>query len=131
EWNRGKPISKNQLATLLRPFEVVPGDVWFNSKNKKGYTLKSLAPLFTRYQTARALDALPDKALRGIQNARPESILAFQTDGKPLQDNRSSGLAVQNPQNEGARVCTACDGNLGKACPTCKPRAYGIGINRK
>ena len=80
EWNRGKPITKNQLAAQLRPFEVTPGQVWSNNKNLKGYTLKNLKPLFSRYQIDRTLDALPDKALRGIQNARPDKPLSPQND---------------------------------------------------
>jgi hypothetical protein len=28
-------------------------------------------------------------------------------------------------------VCAACDGNLGRGCPTCKPERYGMKPRRK
>ena len=30
-----------------------------------------------------------------------------------------------------ANICTACDGNLGKGCPTCKPEDYGLPSKRR
>src|SRR5262249_49005775 len=112
EWGRSqKPITKNQLAALLKPFDVVPGQVWAAGKNKRGYERQALDGIFTRYlpsrgfQSARPLDALPHKELRGVQSARPPSPsdrpLAFQNDRNPLHTKGSSTLAAQAPQSGG------------------------------
>jgi hypothetical protein len=112
EWGRSqKPITKNQLAAPLKPFDVVPGQVWAGGKNKRGYERKALDGLFTRYlpsrgfQSARPLEALPHKELPGIQGARPPSPsdrpLALQKDRNSLHTKGSSTLAPQNPQSGG------------------------------
>ncbi len=49
EYNRGKPISPNQLARLLKPFEVKPKTLRFEEGTKKGYELGDFAETFERY----------------------------------------------------------------------------------
>jgi hypothetical protein len=39
EWSKGKPITKRQLAILLKDFGVEPKQVWANGLNKRGYLL--------------------------------------------------------------------------------------------
>jgi hypothetical protein len=62
EWSKGKPITKRQLAILLKDFGVEPKQVWANGLNKRGYRLADfqISGLFERY--------LPG---RGIQSDRP------------------------------------------------------------
>ena len=71
EWSKGKPITKRQLAILLKDFGVEPKQVWANGLNKRGYLLADfqISGLFERYlpgrgiQSDRPLDALPAKEL--------------------------------------------------------------------
>jgi putative DNA primase/helicase len=121
-----KPISKHQLASLLKPFEIAPGQVWVGSKNLRGYKLDDLKAANARYgakpsdtpaeaeeappgviQSARPLDPLLDKGLRGIQSARGENGLALWKTLNPLRDKASSTLALQNAP-PGGSVCPAC-----------------------
>ena len=66
---------------FMAGFEITPTQVWSGSKNKRGYEIKKLEPVFERYltdtstpQNARVLDPLADNELRGIQSARPDSL---------------------------------------------------------
>jgi hypothetical protein len=51
EWGRAqKPITKNQLAKMLKPF-VAPEQLWIGQVNKNGYALEKLKPQLDRYST--------------------------------------------------------------------------------
>jgi len=50
ECSRGKPVTKQKLARLLRPFEIRPGTVRFNeSDTAKGYYLSQFEEAFSLY----------------------------------------------------------------------------------
>jgi putative DNA primase/helicase len=67
EWKHGKPITPQQLAALLKPFEIRPRQIWaatseqqlhnVMSNNMRGYRLEDFEDAFSRYisacQTAR------------------------------------------------------------------------------
>lgn len=48
-WNRGKPITQNQLATRLKYFSIKSKDVRIGSSVKKGYELSQFSDAFNRY----------------------------------------------------------------------------------
>jgi hypothetical protein len=89
----GKPISKNQVASLLSNFHVAPKQVWCGGLNRRGYTRDMLEGAFSRYLNARALEPVADKDLRGTQIARPKNDLAAEEARNPLKSKGSSGLA--------------------------------------
>src|SRR5262249_39275509 len=50
EWGKSeKPITKNQLARQLKPFDIVPGSVRIGDDNKKGYKVEQFEDAFSRY----------------------------------------------------------------------------------
>ncbi|MGH8627781.1 MAG: DUF3631 domain-containing protein [Gammaproteobacteria bacterium] len=50
EWGKSrKPITKNVLAGMLKPFKVTPGSIRIGLEHKKGYLLKHLKGVFKRY----------------------------------------------------------------------------------
>jgi hypothetical protein len=49
EWRNGKPITANQIATILRPFGIHPKTIRFGHKIAKGYLLSDLVDAFERY----------------------------------------------------------------------------------
>ena len=49
EWRNGKPITRQQLATLLRPFDIVPKSLWIGERTVRGYELGALEDAFSRY----------------------------------------------------------------------------------
>ena len=46
---RGNPLSKRQMAILLRPFGISPKSIWIDGKTVRGYELASLENAFRRY----------------------------------------------------------------------------------
>jgi putative DNA primase/helicase len=59
EWRRGKPLTKNGLARLLKPFEVRPKQVWVSGSNVHGYERTDFADAWARYLPAREGDSEP------------------------------------------------------------------------
>ncbi len=56
---RGKGLTKNQLARLLKPFLVFPGNVVIKDVESKGYKRSDFDDSFTRYLDAR--EAVPER----------------------------------------------------------------------
>jgi putative DNA primase/helicase len=52
EWRQGKPITKSQLARLLKPFDVRPKTVRLGPDTAKGYRRSQFADAFSRYLSA-------------------------------------------------------------------------------
>jgi putative DNA primase/helicase len=105
EWGRGqKPITKNQLASLLKPFGIAPKQIKVGGLNKRGYTRDAFEGLFDRYLPARGsqdatpLPPLAHKGLRGVQTATAHKPVANQITRNPLHTKAGSGVALQNPQ---------------------------------
>ena len=49
DWRKGKPLTQNALARLLKPFEISSKSVRINDKTAKGYSLKQFEDAFQRY----------------------------------------------------------------------------------
>jgi len=52
EWRNGKPLSKRQLARLLKPFGAAPKPLWIDDKAQRGYDRADLKDAFARYLPA-------------------------------------------------------------------------------
>ena len=48
EWSKGKPITQNAIARLLKPFHIMPGTTHIGG-TPKGYYLKAFSDAFRRY----------------------------------------------------------------------------------
>jgi hypothetical protein len=64
EWRKGKPISPNQLARLLRPFGVSSRNLRCSTGVLKGYVAEDFHECFARY-----LPLAPELALSNRYNA--------------------------------------------------------------
>jgi hypothetical protein len=50
EWKSGKPITQNQLARLLKPFGIAPGQVWIAAdRQSRGYRRAQFEDAWARY----------------------------------------------------------------------------------
>lgn len=49
DWNRGKGLSQNGLARLLRPFDVKSKTIRIEDKQRKGYSSEDFTDAFKRY----------------------------------------------------------------------------------
>jgi putative DNA primase/helicase len=51
EWRSGKPITQNQLARLLKPFGIAPGQVWITpDRQSRGYRRDHFKDAWVRYR---------------------------------------------------------------------------------
>jgi putative DNA primase/helicase len=58
EYRRGKPISQNQLARLLKPLGIGPNVIRLGSETWRGYYLSQFAEAFERYLPQEGLSNL-------------------------------------------------------------------------
>lgn len=101
-WNRGKPMTKKQLAGRLSEFGISPKQIWFNGANRRGYELSDFNDAFSRYLpnspilNARTLDARQANAFNDISSARQTQHLADKNALNPLSGKSSNTLADSN-----------------------------------
>jgi Protein of unknown function (DUF3631) len=58
EWSRGKGLTPNGMARMLKPFGIVPkGTIREGRKTAKGYSLDSFQDAFSRYLTPEAAES--------------------------------------------------------------------------
>jgi hypothetical protein len=119
-----KPITKNQLAQLLRDFKVRPEPVWIGSKSLRGYQRHQFEELWTRYLAPEGVNETSGRqepsaagTSTPFPNVRAESVLTFQKCEKPLGGSGSDALTFQKggqgPNGEAEdRFCRQCDGTL-------------------
>ena len=98
EYSHGKELTKNQLAKLLKPFEIEPKQVKIDGKNRNGYLRWFFAEAFERYLPDRgcgsstASTAMENKEFLEFQNSTAENPVEFSKCPEPLWD-------------QGGRVC--------------------------
>jgi len=107
EWRHGKPLTKNSLARLLKPFEVRSRALRIGSVVQKGYALKDCQDAFDRYlpptppaQSVTTLQANNDAGSSGFKNETPDNRV---TDEKTLQPNSGAGCNVVTDEKGGIR----------------------------
>lgn len=114
-----KPITKTQIAAILKPFGIVPKQMKLGDVNRNGYALKDLNPVLSRYsqgptpfQGSTSLHPLQDKGLRGNQGSTAESEVEPENPRNPLKINGGREVEVQTPP------CAGFNGN-GALCAHC------------
>jgi hypothetical protein len=109
EWGyrNPKPITKHQIADMLKAFGIRSEQMKIGGTNKNGYALDTLEPRLTRYQNSTALQPLPDKGLRGNCHSTVESEVEFEKTRNPLE--LKAGRAVER-ENTPLRGCAHCGG---------------------
>src|SRR6202043_222151 len=96
EFKNGKPITKAQVARLLKPIHVLSGTIRLDADHTaKGYKLASFEDAFARYSPS-----------QNVTTSQPEETQAFQADSKTSQGN---GCDVSEPPGV-ASVSAPCDG---------------------
>jgi hypothetical protein len=97
EWKRGKPLTKNSLARLLKPFSVRSRQIKIGTINRFGYRKEDFQDAFNRYlstetpfQNTTTLQASHSKGFSDIQNTTKDSEVVFQ---KRLKASHSKGCS--------------------------------------
>jgi hypothetical protein len=101
EWKGGKPISKAQVAGLLRGFHISPGSIRLaDGKTPKGYRLTQFQDAFARYlpsQNATPPQARESAAFGDFQTATSPEGVAFLKPEKPSNSAACGVVADKNP----------------------------------
>jgi len=76
EPRRGKPLTTNSLARLLKPYRIKPHEIRIGARNRNGYELKDFVDAFNRYlsppaQTSTPLHPSSGAACSETQNSTP------------------------------------------------------------
>ncbi len=100
EWSKGKPITKNKLATLLKRFGIRSRSVRLrDGSTPKGYPCDGFEDAFSRYLpplgNATTPQPIQDNGLRHFQNATPGVDVAFPNQRKTAPDNGCGDVAFQ------------------------------------
>jgi Protein of unknown function (DUF3631). len=100
DWRRGKPVTQNGLARLLKPFGVTSNLLRVGEDVFRGYSLEQFSEVFTRYlpptpvQSVTKLQATPVKGSQGKQNVTQNKAvtLAKQHEATPVKGCNSVTL---------------------------------------
>ena len=66
EWKKGKPITKIQVAAILRKFGIRPKQTWLDSSPSRGYELADFNDAFSRYLPSESVDSVGTNDDRGL-----------------------------------------------------------------
>jgi putative DNA primase/helicase len=100
-----KPISPNQIARLLKPFEIRPKQMRIGKEDGRGYQLEDCQDAFIRYispsQTATPQHSSNNVAFRENQTATTAENVAVWKSQNPASHLTCSGVALQEGGREG------------------------------
>jgi hypothetical protein len=82
EWNKGRPITPNTLARLLKPFEVFPRTIRAEAGRAKGYSLELFEDVFARYTGPQERDNVTSAIESGLEPLLNRDIGTAVTDAK-------------------------------------------------
>src|SRR5262249_55495908 len=113
EWGyrNPKPITKHQIANLLKPLGIQPEQMKIGGVNRNGYALEALEPALTRYQVSTSLPSLKNKELGEICPETLEAEVESQIPLHPLE--MQAGRAVESqkaPKGRSVPLCDHCGG---------------------
>jgi hypothetical protein len=142
-----KPISKNQVARLLRPFRVVPSTIRVaDGLTPKGYQRDHFRDAFERYPADSENVDLPTyshpdrhtattqlgvRQNGDFQTATEDSCGGLKNGTFPYGEKDCGGVAVENPPNERDKeISTTANNGKGRRAVTSTPSNGGAVRNR-
>lgn len=107
DWRRGKPITQNGLARLLKPFGIFSNTIRIGTERAKGYMLSQFTDAFERYlkseiyprtpiPSVTTLQPAPVKELRGFQSVTQEDDVTVANLRKPAPVKECHDVTVEN-----------------------------------
>ncbi|RKY02183.1 MAG: hypothetical protein DRP55_03205, partial [Spirochaetes bacterium] len=98
EWNKGKPLTPNKLARLLRSFGIRPKTQRYNKDIFKGYSKESFKEVFNRYippfQTVTQLQSNEINNLEQNQKVTQKNNVTFKNEPKYLKSKGCYSVTV-------------------------------------
>jgi len=102
DWRKGKAITQNGLARLLKPFNILSKTIRIGGNTPKGYTLEQFVDVFERYlpstppvQSATTPQLTSTKDLRVFQSATQSKNVAVENQWKPTPVTECGVVAVE------------------------------------
>jgi len=107
DWSRGKPISQNGLARLLKPFGIASNTIRFETERVKGYRADQFKETFKRYitptppiQSVTTGQPTPVKGLREFQSVTKENDVTVANQRKPVPVKECHDVTVEKGGTE-------------------------------
>ena len=101
DWRRGKPITQNGLARLLKPFGVISNTIRIGDSTAKGYTLEQFVEVFERYlptyppaQSVTPSQLTPVKGSQRIQSVTQDNDVTVANQSKATPVKGCDGVTV-------------------------------------
>jgi putative DNA primase/helicase len=66
EWTKGKPITKIQVAAILKKFGIRPKQIWVDSSTSRGYRLADFNDAFSRYLPCESVESVGTNDDKGL-----------------------------------------------------------------
>jgi len=102
EWRRGKQLTTNSLARLLKPFKIRPKQIKRHTTNKNGYEFSAFKETFKRYlppppdPTSTTLPASAGNSFSDIQTSTVTKEAGVEKQPEPAPVKGSRGVEVEN-----------------------------------
>ncbi len=99
EWKHGKPMTKNSLARLLKPFKIKSKTIRVGNKTFKGYMRDDFDDAFSRYlpiQNVTASQVNNISKLGHFQSVTHTTSVTFKNQPKSLKSNDCYDVTFQN-----------------------------------
>jgi len=102
EWRRGKQLTTNSLARLLKPFKIRPKQIRRHTTNKNGYEFSAFKETFKRYlpptpdPTSTTLPASTGNSFSDIQTSTVTKEVGVEKQLEPAPVKGSRGVEVEN-----------------------------------
>lgn len=102
DWKKGKQLSQNGLANLLRPYAIQSKTIRIGESTPKGYMREQFADVFERYlptpqsQNATTTQPAPSEAFREFQSATQPNDVADENYLELLPVKECGTVAVKN-----------------------------------
>ncbi len=96
----GKPMTKVQMARLLKPFTIAPGTIRDGGTTMKGYRLSSFRSAFSSYLPNRTVTPAQPAETLGLgqnRNVTPELNVTDENPPKPQKSGEGDGVTDENP----------------------------------
>ena len=105
DWRRGKAITQNGLARLLKPFGITSRTIRIDENTAKGYVSKHFEDTFNRYlpptppiQSVTPSQLTPTKDLRGFQSVTQDFDVTVDNRRKAASVNECDVVTVENTE---------------------------------
>lgn len=103
EWSRGKPITKNQLTRMLKPFGIPSGTIRMSSGlTIKGFYLDNFTEAFARYLPKSSQRHNPHKTAKNdlFNSSQADNVVTISNQQKPQNSAACDVVTISNPHSE-------------------------------